>query len=821
MTRLREEFPWLSGLHLFDTETQGNVLGSLYGVSQLPSQERLRGAVDAGATMGTNLAGEAISGLLGLYEGGRSALGGGPFLDPAVNAIERSRSVFPYRQPQTPGGALMLTGAEAIEEPIYEPLEASSEEIFQATGSPMLATAPLVGAELIDSFTPGARRSTVRPNEADRPEQGLLFADEEGRTTEPAGPDDIRPFYSKMERSIVDNPQGRMPANQWRKYFQKQGVKPDELKFTGIDDFLNKMGDAQVTREEMLAFAERGRLDPNIIVRGDPNKDDLGSAMRRDLMEYGARWPEIQYDLAGDGQRPRLERPDYDTKFRNVAMIEGPMYREYQINLPEERLGRMQYGHWPRRENTMMHLRTTAREDAAGNPVFFIDEIQSDWHQQGRQRGYDTQERMMERDAIEGQLAPLAEQTQVLDQQIQDAYEAAIDLPEGPEKDRYWDQYMDLRNEKDEVRSAMMELERVKPTRTGIPEAPFRSSWFDMGTKFAIDEAIKRGDEYVAFPTGDYLKDAYEADLYVESMYYDPVDDEIVFDDHARIDVDEAEELGVRPELIQQARDAAVDLEEVRDQYIAERAPEEIDENWYIEERYYSDELGGDYEYKNDMRNDAVEMARDEVYDNVYRDDYEEDYEYEEALEEWVDERVDEIMDNAEQLIVAGERWSGGEEQVFYDDTREAVRDRLIDDQRESMESWDIEDLLGPDYIESIRENSRIDVMDSIVDPNASEIGGPVKWLDEMVPGMIEKFLKKNRGWNTELEWIDIPMDAAPRGEHYVPAFRITDEMRREIQREGQSLYTRPEALLGAIGLGAMASQEDERSAVRPPLLAN
>jgi len=41
-------------------------------------------------------------------------------------------------------------------------------------------------------------------------------------------------------------------------------------------------------------------------------------------------------------------------------------------------------------DNVVAHLRVSDRTDADGKKVLFIEELQSDWHQQGRQFGYAT-----------------------------------------------------------------------------------------------------------------------------------------------------------------------------------------------------------------------------------------------------------------------------------------------------------------------------------------------------------------------------------------------------------------------------------------------
>ena len=43
--------------------------------------------------------------------------------------------------------------------------------------------------------------------------------------------------------------------------------------------------------------------------------------------------------------------------------------------------------HWEEK-NPLVHFRTNEREDANGNKVYFVEELQSDWGQEGREHGF-------------------------------------------------------------------------------------------------------------------------------------------------------------------------------------------------------------------------------------------------------------------------------------------------------------------------------------------------------------------------------------------------------------------------------------------------
>ena len=73
----------------------------------------------------------------------------------------------------------------------------------------------------------------------------------------------------------------------------------------------------------------------------------------------------------------------------------GEIGNQYEvvIQLPDiEDKGVSQHSWRGRPENIMMHLRFNERKDKNGDKTLFVEELQSDWHQQGSERGYQAQE---------------------------------------------------------------------------------------------------------------------------------------------------------------------------------------------------------------------------------------------------------------------------------------------------------------------------------------------------------------------------------------------------------------------------------------------
>src|SRR5690606_5896161 len=74
--------------------------------------------------------------------------------------------------------------------------------------------------------------------------------------------------------------------------------------------------------------------------------------------------------------------------FTGSTSEEAAQYiKESQEIRSREEKNNYKSGHWDEK-NVLAHVRLNDRTDADGNKVLFVEEIQSDWHQEGRKKGY-------------------------------------------------------------------------------------------------------------------------------------------------------------------------------------------------------------------------------------------------------------------------------------------------------------------------------------------------------------------------------------------------------------------------------------------------
>ena len=127
--------------------------------------------------------------------------------------------------------------------------------------------------------------------------------------------------------------------------------------------------------------------------------------------------------------------------------------------------------------NILAHIRFNERTDADGNKVLFIEEIQSDWHQEGRKKGYRGD--ISDEDAI-----------------------------------NWVKKYGDV---KDLERLSLSQIKKEIKS-SGVPDAPFKKTWHELAMKRAIRWATENGFDKVAWTTGEMQAERYDLSKQVDNI---------------------------------------------------------------------------------------------------------------------------------------------------------------------------------------------------------------------------------------------------------------------------------------------------------------
>ena len=214
----------------------------------------------------------------------------------------------------------------------------------------------------------------------------------------------------------------------------------------------------------------------------------------------------IMYDgavMAEYTDNPELDNGQYKQKPEShwLEVAEELFYNGDSINEIESKAGGYQSSHW-NEKNILAHVRFDERTDADGNKVLFINEIQSDWHQEGRKKGYKS---------------PDSKKLRTSDDIAKELDARLIEL--GLEK-------REAVNSKDEtVVRLMAELDSGIATRVvaeykeAVPNAPFKgNAWVMLAMKRMIRHASENGFDKVAWATGEQSADLYSLEKQVDAV---------------------------------------------------------------------------------------------------------------------------------------------------------------------------------------------------------------------------------------------------------------------------------------------------------------
>jgi hypothetical protein len=135
--------------------------------------------------------------------------------------------------------------------------------------------------------------------------------------------------------------------------------------------------------------------------------------------------------------------------------------------------------------NILAHIRVNDRV-VDGKKTLFVEEVQSDWHQAGRKKGY-------------GKSEPLT---------------AA--------EDKEYKELADIgrRNLSSEQSARLTELSNkdAKYNSPSVPDAPFKTTWSDLSMKRVIQMASEGGYDRIAFTTGKTQAERFDLSKQVDSV---------------------------------------------------------------------------------------------------------------------------------------------------------------------------------------------------------------------------------------------------------------------------------------------------------------
>lgn len=451
------------------------------------------------------------------------------------------------------------------------PTSRAGQVAGQAASFVPLNPAPLVRAGVAgaQALAPTAARMTEGFMQRQGFMPGVMPAQPSGLLTpeipapKPQAPVSDLGFYSAAEQAAMNLQRGKGTGQSFLNDLMKApDVKKDELQYTGLDEFLKDK--PNVTRQEVTDYLSKNKVDLQEVRLGetvDPAEvrafmdDEAGAGFTYDeAVDYlrnsdsapryekyqlpgGENYREILLKLPQQWDKPRaaqianeerikaLRQEMYGTSGTNEIrseisrlqnentalqkqISEAPIYKSSHFNEP----------------NILAHMRVNDRVDADGKKMLLVEEIQSDWHQAGREQGYNTPQAKAqmqkklddldeERKNLRDEQAKLEEMAMPFTSQNKDAPSEILDR---------WNIVSNRLNNLQREYAPI--ANQISTGSIGVPDAPFKDNWYQLSLKRLVKYAADNGYERIGLTTGKQQAERYDLSKQIKTIIYSQPD---------------------------------------------------------------------------------------------------------------------------------------------------------------------------------------------------------------------------------------------------------------------------------------------------------
>lgn len=237
----------------------------------------------------------------------------------------------------------------------------------------------------------------------------------------------VDPFYSHAEKTIHEKLPDSIKPLSARNILRKHGVTDDEMQWSGLHDHLTKADpNSQVSKGDLLNTVRNNSKLPKEVIKdlgpgdlppGHPQYDDPDPSNSTKFSDPnyqlpgGTNYKEMLFQLPVNLSRDQrisardaaaqkiMSQPDYpeDLPPLNFASWARENHPDlYHVWSEAGRLANLRpsnsdpdfhSSHW-NEPNVLAHVRFNDRVGPNGEKLLHLEEVQSDWHQQGRDKGY-------------------------------------------------------------------------------------------------------------------------------------------------------------------------------------------------------------------------------------------------------------------------------------------------------------------------------------------------------------------------------------------------------------------------------------------------
>jgi len=407
----------------------------------------------------------------------------------------------------------------------------------------------------------------------------------EGRVGAPDRKTNEIGHYSSAAEAAYALKQSKGPASQMIGALKNMpGVKPEEIKWSGVEEAFDPK--EMITKDDLVNHFNKKLPDVEETVlrkqssypyrEADEWQEAIDTAERRRNFDEAERLQRAWEEYEGQGARTGIDSPP---KFEQYSLPGGQNYREVLMHLPldvspktqearklnqriqsgefnslsdEDRMAKYaerdrllregklaerdpyKSSHWGE-PNVLGHLRMSDRTGPEGEKILHLEELQSDWGQTARKKGF---KNMSAYDAANARIKEIQEEEKFIkDQYNQIAPQLSLDDLEGlllndpiaiersntVNKDIF-DKMRPLEKRMEELQNERLRLaDEMDKHRSGVPEAPYVGNtqhWADLGLKRALREAAEGGYDKMIWTPGAEQAARYDLSKHIDEIFY-------------------------------------------------------------------------------------------------------------------------------------------------------------------------------------------------------------------------------------------------------------------------------------------------------------
>lgn len=319
------------------------------------------------------------------------------------------------------------------------------------------------------------------------------------------------PFYSAVDEALSNLKRPKGTGIEFLTEVMKQpGVKKAEIADRKLEQAFKAKG--KMTKEEAQQVLkenpppkvqERVREELTDKERQEMIDDNME---RYDYRKYNdvprSRWQEWQDEIDAEDVQHAAHRLPGGSNYREILLklpkefsdVESRRMMSLEANLrrgelPESQMQELAAlqakkqksqepyysSHYVNDPNLLAHMRVVDRKGPNGEKVLHVEEIQSDWHQEGRKKGYASEEKPIR---LTGEAVPLGDKTY------------GVKWQDGSMDTLGWGK------DHAERLAAQGKLTDV------VPDAPFKKNWHELAMKRLLNYAADNGYDSIAITPG-------------------------------------------------------------------------------------------------------------------------------------------------------------------------------------------------------------------------------------------------------------------------------------------------------------------------------